>query len=224
MFKGPFDESIVKRAQKKKLVKIKVHNLRRWGIGKYKQVDDEPYGGGPGMVLKPEPIFRAVENLKKQYDKKNPKGSLTHTILLTPAGRLFNFRIAKKLAELPHLIFICGRYEGVDDRVFEHIADETLSVGDYILSGGEIATMVIVDATVRLIEGVLGKEESKHQESFSFQGGLLRYPQYTRPEEYEGMKVPEILLSGNHRAIAKWRREQALERTKNYRPDLLSET
>lgn len=231
MFKGPFSESIIARAQKQKLLKVKVHNLRKWTKDERKTVDDRPYGGGVGMILKPEPVFAAVHELKEKYKKVIKKKNIaSHVILLSPQGRTFNFRIAKKLSALTHLIFICGHYEGIDNRIFEHLADERLSIGDYILTGGEIPAMVIMDALTRLIPGVLGKEESKEAESFSFtRQGLLKYPQYTRPEEFDGfdkltmkgLKVPEILLSGNHGKIEKWRKEQALERTKRYRPDLL---
>lgn len=222
MFKGPFDESILKRAQRQKLVKIKVHNLRKWAKDKHKTVDDEPYGGGEGMLLKIEPVFRAVEGLQAKFRKKASPKDVSHTILLTPQGRSFNFRVANKLSALAHLILICGHYEGEDNRIFEHVADEVLSIGDYILTGGEFPAMVLVDAVVRLIPDVLSKEASKEEESFSFtHRGLLKYPQYTRPEEFEGLTVPKILLSGNHGEIDKWRREKALERTKEFRPDLL---
>lgn len=222
MFKGPFDESIIKRALTQKLVRIKVHNLRTWVKDKHKIVDDEPYGGGVGMILKPEPIFAAVSDLKKRFAKgKNGFKVFSHAILLTPDGRSFNFRIAGKLAALQHLILICGRYEGVDERVHEFLADEKLSIGDYILSGGELPAMVLTEAVARLIPGVLGKAESKEKESFSFEGKLLKYPQYTRPEDFLGMKVPAVLLSGNHQAIQAWRKEQAQERTRRFRPDLL---
>ena len=223
MFKGPFSESIIARAQKQKLLKIKIHDLRKWTKDERKTVDDRPYGGGVGMILKPEPVFAAVRELKEKYKKAIKKKSISsHTILLTPQGRTFNFRIAKKLSALSHLILICGHYEGIDNRIFDHLADEKLSIGDYILTGGEIPAMILTDALVRLVPGVLGKEESKEAESFSFtRQGLLKYPQYTRPAEFEKHKVPEILLSGNHGKIEKWRKEQALERTKQYRPDLL---
>ncbi|MBM4402523.1 MAG: tRNA (guanosine(37)-N1)-methyltransferase TrmD [Candidatus Cloacimonetes bacterium] len=223
MFEGMFDASIIKRAQKDKLVKIKIHNLRKWAIDERGTVDDKPYGGGVGMILRPEPVFAAVSDIKEKYKKQlKKKKAPSHTILLTPQGRLFNFRIAEKLSALPHLILICGHYESEDNRIFEGLADEKLSIGDYILTGGEIPAMVLTDSIVRLIKGVLSKEESKKGESFQFtKKGLLKYPQYTRPEEFEGMKVPEILLSGNHGEIKKWRKEQAVLRTKEYRPDLL---
>lgn len=222
MFEGPFNESIIKRAQKQKLVTIKAYDLRKWAKDKHGTVDDEPYGGGVGMILKPEPVFSAVEKLKEKNANKESKKPLSHVVLMTPQGCLFNFRIAEKLAALPHLIIICGHYEGEDNRIFEHLADEKLSIGDYILTGGEIPGMVLVDAVVRLIPGVLGKEESKEDESFSFtRRGLLKYPQYTRPADFRDFKVPEVLLSGNHKAIEEWRKEQALKRTQEYRSDLL---
>lgn len=222
MFKGPFAESMVRRAQDKRLVKIKIYNLRKWTKDKHKTVDDEPYGGGVGMILKPEPVFEAMDELKAEAAKGKDKKHFSHVILMTPQGSLFNHRIADKLAALPHLIVIAGHYEAEDDRIFENLADEKLCIGDYILTGGELPAMILVDAVVRLIPGVLGKEESKEEESFSFtRQGLLKYPQYTRPEEYRGLKVPEVLLSGNHKLIEEWRRQQALKRTQEYRPDLL---
>lgn len=222
MFKGPFDASMIKRARREKLVKIKIHDLRKWARDKRRTVDDKPYGGGEGMLLKVEPVFEAVEDLRAKFRKDGFPKDVSHTILLTPQGRLFNFRVASKLSALQHLILICGHYEGEDNRIFEHVADEVLSIGGYILTGGELPAMVLVDAVVRLIPGVLGKEASKEDESFSFtRKGLLKYPQYTRPAEFEGTKVPEVLLLGNHAAIEAWRKKKALERTKEYRPDLL---
>ncbi|OQX51416.1 tRNA (guanosine(37)-N1)-methyltransferase TrmD [candidate division CPR3 bacterium 4484_211] len=225
MFKGPFDESIIKRAVDKNLLSINIHNLRKWATDKHKTVDDKPYGGGEGMILKVEPVFRAVQQLKDKFSqtqKRKRKKGFSHVILTSPAGRKFNHRIAKKLSDLQHIIIICGHYEGVDQRIFNHIADERLCIGDYILTGGELPAMVIVDAVSRLIPGVLGKEASRQAESFSYQKSLLKYPQYTRPEEFEGMKVPEILTSGNHKEIEKWRKEKAKELTEKYRPDLIS--
>lgn len=223
MFNGPFSESMLKRAQESQLIEINVHNLRDWADGKNSITDDEPYGGGVGMVLKPEPIFKAVADLKASYAKrfKNTK-NITHVVLMTPKGRKYNYRITEKLAALDHLIIVCGHYEGIDHRVFEHLAEERLSVGDYILTGGEIPAMVVVDSVSRYIEGVLGKEESHQQESFQYTGrGLLKHPVYTRPPEFEGMRVPEVLLSGNHQEIEKWRKEAAEKLTKESRPDLL---
>ncbi|MBU1110034.1 tRNA (guanosine(37)-N1)-methyltransferase TrmD [Patescibacteria group bacterium] len=224
MFKGPFDDSIVKRAINKKLVTIKIHNLRKWATDEHKTVDDKPYGGGVGMVLKVDPVYKAVEQLKKDFQKHGDhkkKGVFSHIILTTPKGRQFNHRIANKLSALRHLIVICGHYEGTDHRIYEQIADESLSVGDYILTGGELPAMIIIDSVVRLIPNVLNKIESKEAESFTYHEGLLKYPQYTRPEEYENMKVPKILLSGNHKEIDKWREEEALKLTKEMRPDLV---
>ncbi|UCC61395.1 MAG: tRNA (guanosine(37)-N1)-methyltransferase TrmD [Dehalococcoidia bacterium] len=214
MFSGPFADSIVKRAIDRDLIDIKIHNLRDWGQGKHKVVDDYPFGGGTGMVMKPEPLFEAVEAIKED------SGSLyLPVILLTPQGRVFNQRIAAELAALERFILICGHYEGIDERVREHLVTDEISIGDYILTGGEIAAMVIVDAAVRLLPGVLGSEDSAADDSHA--SGLLEYSQYTRPQAYRGLEVPEVLLSGNHARIAKWRREQSIMRTLKRRPDLL---
>lgn len=213
MFKGPFEESIVKRAQEKGLVKIKIHNLRNWAIDKRGTVDDRPFGGGTGMIIKPQPVFDAVEDLKRKVQSAKCK-----IILLTPQGKVFNQKMARGLAKLDHIILICGHYEGVDERVRKHLVDEEISIGDYILTGGELPAMVVVDTIVRLIPGVLKKPDATKSESFS---PLLEFPQYTRPEVYKGWKVPEILLSGDHKKITDWRKEQALKRTKKRRPDLL---
>lgn len=222
MFKGPFNESILKRAQQEGLIEINVHNLRQWAEGKNSITDDEPYGGGVGMVMKPEPIFKAVREIKDNYSKTHDKKEISHVLLMTPQGVRYNYRITEKLAALNHVIIVCGHYEGVDHRVFEHLADERLSVGDYILTGGEIPAMVVVDSVSRHIEGVLGKAESKQQESFQYSDkNILKHPVYTRPAEFEGMQVPEILLSGNHREIERWRKESAEKLTKEYRPDLV---
>ena len=223
MLKAPFTNSILKRAQKNELIEINIYDLRDWAEGKHAIADDEPYGGGVGMVLKPEPIFKAVKQLKTEYEKKHSPKDITHTILLTPKGRKYNYRITEKLAELQHLILICGHYEGVDHRVFEDLADERISIGDYILTGGEIPAMVIVDSVSRYIDGVLGDQQSRQNESYQFgDKGILKYPVYTRPEDYEGLKVPEVLLSGNHLEIERWRKNAAEELTKEYRPDLLA--
>jgi tRNA (guanine37-N1)-methyltransferase len=222
MFKGPFSESILKRAQNDELIEINVYNIRDWAEGKRDTTDDAPYGGGVGMVLKPEPIFKGVKEVKDAYYKNHGEKDITHIVLLTPRGRKYNYRITEKLAALNHLILICGHYEGIDHRVFEYLAEERLSIGDYILTGGEIPAMVVVDSVSRHIEGVLGKEQSKEDESFKYTSkGLLKYPVYTRPEEFEGLKVPEILTSGNHQEIDKWRKEQSEVITREYRPDLL---
>jgi tRNA (guanine37-N1)-methyltransferase len=212
MFEGVFGQSIIKRAQEKGLVEIALTQLRDYTSDRHKTVDDRPYGGGPGMVLKPEPIFRAMADLEKRFGK----GSV---ILLTPQGERFNQSLARELSKKNHLYFICGHYEGVDERVGEHLVHREISIGDYVLSGGEIAAMVVVDSVVRLIPGVLGDKDSLAEESFA--EGLLEYPHYTRPAEVKGQKVPEVLLSGNHKAIKKFREEKCLERTKNRRPELL---
>lgn len=214
IFKPVLNESILKRAQKKGLVAIKVHNLRDYSQDKHRKVDDRPFGGGPGMVFTPEPIFRAVKRLKTKDQRLKTK-----VVLLSPQGKKLNQVLAKKLSRCKHLILICGHYEGIDERVRIKLVDEEISIGDYVLTGGELPAMVLVDAIIRLIPGVLGDKSSN--ESDSFCQGLLEYPQYTRPASFRGMNVPEILLSGNHQNIAKWRREQAVRVTKKKRPDLL---
>ncbi len=224
MFTGVFADSMLARAQKDKIVTIKIHDLRKWASDKHKTVDDEPYGGGEGMVLKPEPIFKAVTDLKAKFAKNSDPKAIQHVILMTPKGIPYNFRITEKLSNLDHIILICGHYEGEDHRVFDHLVDEHISIGDYILTGGEIPAMVIVDSVSRLIPGVVGNQASIQEESFSYtHKGLLKHPVYTRPEEYEGHEVPEVLLSGNHEEIEKWRKEQAEELTKRFRPDLIKE-
>jgi len=210
MFAGPLDESIVKRAREAKLLDLKIHNLRDWTHDRHKTVDDRPFGGGPGMLLKVEPIFEAIESLQREKTK---------VILLSPSGRKFDQSIARELAQSEDLLLVCGSYEGFDERVCEALADDELSIGDYVLTNGALPAMVVIDAVARLLPGVLGDDESSRDESFSH--GLLEYPQYTRPAEFRGMKVPEVLLSGNHAEIEKWRREQAKLRTENQRPDLL---
>lgn len=225
MFKGPFDESIVKRAQEKSLVEIKIHNLRKWAKDKHKTVDNRPFGGGVGMIMRVDVIDRAISNLKSQISNFKK----TRTILLDPAGKPFNQKKAFELSKLDHLIFICGHYEGVDERIREHLVDEEISIGDYVLTGGELPAMVVIDTIVRLIPGVLEKQEATKNESFSdyddmihrSQGILLEFPQYTRPANFKGWQVPEILLSGNHKKIAAWRKKKSLEKTKKRRPDLL---
>jgi tRNA (guanine37-N1)-methyltransferase len=210
MFAGPLDESIIKRARDAGLLDLKIHNLRDYAHTRHKTVDDRPFGGGPGMLLKPEPIFEAVEQLAQEQ---------TRVILLSPAGRTFTQAVARELAQGEHLLLICGHYEGFDERVREQLADDELSIGDYVLTNGGLPVMVVIDAVTRLLPGVLGDDESAQEESFS--DGLLEYPQYTRPAEFRGLKVPEVLLSGNHAEIARWRAEQARRRTKERRPDLL---
>jgi tRNA (guanine37-N1)-methyltransferase len=210
MFAGPLDESIVKRARAAGLLDLKIHNLRDWTHDRHKTVDDRPFGGGPGMLLKPEPLFEAVESLKREK---------TRVILLSPAGRPFRQAIARELAQRDDLLFVTGHYEGFDERVREALADDELSIGDYVLTNGALPAMVVIDAVVRLLPGVLGDDDSSRDESFS--QGQLEYPQYTRPAEFRGMSVPAVLVSGNHAEIEKWRREQAERRTKERRPDLL---
>lgn len=215
MFDAVLSESIIKRAQGKGKVKIYIHDLRDYTLDKHRKVDDRPFGGGPGMVMQPDPIFRAVEDIIRKAKIKSAK---PHIILLTPQGPTLTQKIAKKAAGYKHAILICGHYEGVDERVRQELADEELSVGDYVLTGGELPAMVFVDCVVRLLPGVLGEKKSLHFESF--EGNLLEYPQYTRPADYRGMKVPAILLSGNHKDIEEWRKKQAVKRTKERRPDL----
>jgi tRNA (guanine37-N1)-methyltransferase len=210
MFAGPVDVSIIQRARKNGLLDLRVHNLRDYTHDHYKTVDDRPFGGGPGMVLKPEPIFEACESIGSEKCR---------VILMTPAGRPFKQETAQALAKEENLLFICGAYEGVDERVREELVDDELSIGDYILTNGTLAVMVVIDAVTRLLPGALGDEQSPVDESFSH--GLLEYPHYTRPAEYRGLKAPEILLSGHHAEIEKWRRQQALLRTKERRPDLM---
>ena len=211
MFEAVLNTSMLWKAQDKKLVEYKLINLRDFGLGPRKTVDDTPYGGGAGMVLKPEPIFAAVKTAKA-------KNSKAKVIVLTPSGVTFNQKTAGSLAKLPGIVLVCGRYEGFDERILE-LADFQISIGDYVLTGGELPAMIIVDSVVRLLPGVLGSEESAADETF--QNGLLEYPQYTRPAEFKGMKVPEVLQKGNHGEIKKWRHEQALKKTRKTRPDLL---
>jgi len=217
MFDSPFSISILKRAIDRKLVSIGLHNIRDHTHDKHHIVDDYTYGGGAGMILKPEPIFEAVESIKAGLNGQEP--SQLPVILLTPQGRRFCQEIAHELSKYSHLILICGRYEGVDERVRQHLVTDEISIGDYVLSGGELAAMVVVDAVVRLLPGVLGSEVSAADDSHAT--GLLEYPQYTRPEVYRGWSVPQVLLSGDHAQIAKWRREQAIQRTVERRPELL---
>lgn len=221
MFTGPLTESMLKRAQDKGILKIKIYNIRDFTSDKHRTADDFAYGGG-GMVLKPEPIFRAVEHLKKcsalSFRSSKNRIYSPRVILMTPDGKVFTQKEAKRLAKYRHLIFICGHYEGVDERV-RKIVDEEISIGDYVLTGGEIPAMVVIDAVARMIKGVVGREDAPAQDSFY--KGILDYPHYTRPREFRGMKVPAVLLSGNHKKIEEWRAEMALERTKRRRPDLL---
>ena len=219
-FSGPFAYGVVAKAKEAGILDIRIHNLRDWTHDRHKTVDDRPFGGGEGMLLKPEPLFDAVESI---WPVRSPKQK---TILLSAQGRVFDQGVARRLAsETDELLLICGRYEGVDERVAEHLADEELSIGNYVLSGGELAAAVIVDTVARLLPGVLGNEASAVWESFSSEGhgtALLDCPQYTRPAEFRGWKVPEMLLSGNHEQIRKWRRKAAEEKTARMRPDLLN--
>ena len=220
MFEGPFSFGIIKRAIEKSAVEISVRNLRDYTTDKHKITDDYSFGGGGGMVMKPEPIFRAVEAIKEEKGLTPvvcPPSS--KVILLTPQGKVFDHEIALRLSKENHLIFLCGRYEGVDERVREKLIDEEISIGDYVLTGGEFPAMVIVDAIIRLLPNVLGCEDSYKKDSFY--EGLLDYPHYTRPEEFRGMKVPDILLSGHHKKVEEWRRYKSLEMTYLKRPDLL---
>ena len=217
--RAPLNESMMKRAQESGALDLHIHNLRAWTSDKHHVVDDAPFGGGQGMVMKPEPIFAAVEDLRNQTP--NIKHQTSKVILMSPTGRRFDQRMAEQLSHESNLIVVCGHYEGVDHRVVDHLIDEEISIGDYVLTNGGIAAVILVDAVVRLIPGVLGDEQSAHNDSF--REGLLEAPQYTRPAEFRGWKVPEILLSGNHGEIAAWRKEQAKKRTRENRPDLLRE-
>jgi tRNA (guanine37-N1)-methyltransferase len=208
--RAPLGASIMKRAQENGIVELRIHNLRAWTSDKHHIVDDAPFGGGQGMVMKPEPIFAAVEDLRNQSSK---------VLLMSPTGHRFDQQTATQLSHERHLIIICGHYEGVDQRVIEHLVDLEISIGDYVLTNGAIAAVVLVDAVVRLLPDALGHEQSAVDDSFNH--GLLEAPQYTRPAEFRGWKVPQVLLSGNHAEIAKWRKEQAIKRTQENRPDLL---
>lgn len=222
MFEGPFSSSIIKRAQEKNLVSISIHSLRDWGLGKRKTVDDRPFGGGTGMILMIEPIYNALADLTRNSLTRNSK-----TVLLTPRGKVLNQNTSRKLSKIDHLIFVCGHYEGMDERV-QNLVDEEISIGDYILTGGELPAMVVTDSVIRLIPGVLEKSDATKLESFCLNDSnhlkgkkLLEHPQYTRPTEFKGWKVPEILLSGNHQKIAEWRRQEAKKLTEKRRPDLV---
>ncbi len=210
IFTGPLDESILKRARENGLVQVRVHNLRDFTHDKHRVVDDRPYGGGPGMLMKPEPIFEAVEKLQR------PDSCV---VLMTPQGQPFTQALASQFAGRPHLIIICGHYEGVDERVRESLVDEEISIGDYVLTNGALAAAVVVDAVTRLLPGAIGHEQSAADDSFAT--GLLEGPQYTRPPEFRGMRVPDVLLSGDHGEVAKWRAAESQQRTRQRRPDLL---
>ncbi len=221
MFDVPFSFGIFKRAIDQNLVSINVHNIRDFAHDKHHTVDDYPYGGGPGMVLKPGPVFETVAAVKNQI-AKGSGGVEPPVILLTPQGRLFNQQIATELSGYSHLVLICGHYEGIDERVVEHLVTDEISIGDYVLTGGELPALVVIDAVLRLLPGVLGSEDSAREDSHV--NGLLEYPQYTRPADFRGWPVPEVLLSGNHAQIARWRREQIVRRTSERRPDLIKKS
>ena len=212
MFESPFGDSIIQRAREEGLLDLRVHDLRDYSLNKHRKVDDTPFGGGVGMVMNVEPIARVIAAIKKEVPE-------TRTILLSPGGRPFDQEKAWELSRLPSLTLICGRYEGVDERVRLHFVDEEISIGDYVLTGGEIPAMVLVEAISRLVPGVLGDPESVVEESFT--DGLLEYPQYTRPRDYQGFKVPEILISGDHKKIRDWQKAEAVKKTARVRPDLL---
>jgi tRNA (guanine37-N1)-methyltransferase len=215
MVETPLAEGIVGRAIGRGLLDVRVHDLRDFAPDRHRVVDDVPFGGGPGMVLKPEPLFRAVEHIKAE------RGQPDAVLLTTPDGKRFTHADADRLSQLAHVVILCGRYEGVDDRVRQHLATGEISIGDYVLSGGELPALVITDTVARLVPGVVGDEESVARDSFA--RGLLDFPQYTRPADFQGLKVPEVLLSGHHAEIARWRRRQALARTLDRRPDLLED-
>jgi len=213
LFEGPLRESLLGRAIDAGVLEVRVHDIRDFATGRHRQVDDEPFGGGPGMVMKPEPVFEAVESLGERRGR---------TILLSPAGRRLNQSLVRELAAEPWLVLICGRYEGVDERVVDGLPAEEISVGDYVLSGGEVAALVLVEAVARLVPGVIGTQESHERDSFGVDG-LLDHPHYTRPRVFRGMDVPEVLLSGNHAKIERWRAQAAREKTRRNRPDLLED-
>src|SRR5580765_524745 len=235
-FRGPLDYGIVRRAREAEVIEILIHDLRAFTTDRHKTVDDRPFGGGEGMVLKPEPLFACIESLGLASREARLAGEAKErVVLLSPQGRMFTQSVAEEMARLERIVLICGRYEGVDERVAEGLADQEISVGDYVLSGGELGAAVMIDTITRLIPGALGNEASARQESFSAvqkagvdgpdstcgSGGLLDYPHYTRPAEFRGMAVPEVLIGGNHEQIRKWRRSKALEKTLHNRPDLL---
>lgn len=214
MFEGPFQESILDRARQEGLLNVRLHNLRDYTLNKHGKVDDTPFGGGAGLVMNIEPIDRALQAIKQDRPQ-------AYTVLLAPSGKRFDQGKAKELAEKSQIILVCGRYEGVDERVTENLVDEQLSIGDFVLSGGEIAAMVLVDAVTRLVPGVVGDPASLEEESF--ENGLLEYPQYTRPRDYKGSEVPEVLVSGDHKKIKEWQRKAALKKTARNRPDLIEQ-
>ncbi len=214
MFGGPMDDGMLARARRNSLVSIRLHDLRTWGVGKHRMVDDTPFGGGGGMILKPEPMFEAVESIRNRYPVQEDQ-----VVMMTPRGGTLDYDLVTELSRFRRLILLCGRYEGIDERVRERLVDREVSIGDYVLTGGELPAMVLIDAVSRFIPGVLGREEAAERDSFSEK--MLDYPQYTRPRVYRGEAVPEVLFSGNHREIEHWRRERALQATRSRRPDLL---
>jgi tRNA (guanine37-N1)-methyltransferase len=238
-FRGPLDHGITRRAAEMGLVEIKVHDLREYTHDRHRTVDDRPFGGGEGMVLKPEPIFECLERMQLAPREQRLLATANESVIvLSPQGRPFTQRVASDLAALERIVLICGRYEGVDERVSEFLADRELSIGDYVLSGGELGAAVIIEAVTRLLPGAVGNEASTRQESFTAHGsggesdgpdstcgsgGLFDYPHYTRPADFRGMKVPEVLINGNHQQIRRWRREQALKKTLRSRPDLIND-
>jgi len=215
MFESPFSSGLISKAADNRLLKINCHDIRKYSTDSHKTVDDYPFGGGPGMVMKPEPIFLAVEDLQAS----NKIGDNSRIIVMSPQGRMFDKNIAKELTRYDELVLICGRYEGIDDRVVQNLADEELSIGNYILNGGELPAMVVIDAVSRLLPGVVGSEQSILEDSLS--ENLLKYPQYTRPRSFKGLDVPDVLLSGNHKIIEEWRKEKSIEKTNAKRPDLI---
>ncbi len=219
MFQGPLSESILKRAQEKGLLNVSLHDIRDYAENKHRIVDDYAYGGGPGMVMKPEPVFKAVESQLEWIRESQTEPADVPVILMSPKGRVLTQDVARELARHSDIMLICGHYEGVDQRIVDYLATDEISIGDYVLTGGELAAMVVIDCVARLGAGVLGSEESTSRESHT--DGLLQYPQYTRPPEYRGWTVPEVLLSGHHARIDEWRREQSMLETKRRRPDLL---
>jgi tRNA (guanine37-N1)-methyltransferase len=218
MFEGPFHCGLFQKAIDKGVVKVNIRNIRDYTHDKHHTTDDYPYGGGAGMVMKPEPIFEAVEAIKSELTQKENVDNLP-IILLTPQGRLFTHEVAKNFTQYNNMVFICGQYEGVDERIREHLVTHEISIGDYVLSGGELAAMVVINAVVRLLPGFLGSPESLLSESHT--DGLLEYPQYTRPPDFRGWVIPEVLLSGNHAQISRWRKEQSIIRTQQRRPDMI---
>jgi tRNA (guanine37-N1)-methyltransferase len=220
-FSGPFAHGVVARAQTSGLLEIRIQDLRNWTYDRHRTVDDRPFGGGEGMLLKPEPLFEAVEAIMPERRARPEKGKV---VLLSAQGEKFSQHLAKEFSALDDLLLICGRYEGVDERVAEHLADRELSIGDFVLSGGELAAAMVIDAVARLLPGVLGNEESARNESFGdAYGGLFDCPQYTRPADFRGWKVPEVLLGGHHEEIKRWRRAASREKTRRLRPDLTVE-